>query len=107
MTAPQKFGTKSPPILDSGAGRHICKRTDLPDYVLEKSDHPGFKGAGGEPIPVQGKALVRFKDNFSGHEASATFLVAPVTRPIYSTGEICDKWNIAINSSRGAFVVSD
>ena len=51
--------------------------------------------------------MVRFKDNFLGKEASATFIAAPVTRPIFSTGEICDKGNITIHSSRGAFVVSD
>ena len=52
------FGA-DPPILDSGAGRHIVNPKDLKGYKLDKSDHPGFRGAGGENIKVDGKATVR------------------------------------------------
>ncbi len=42
------FGERSRAIMDSGAGRHIASKGDLKGYQLEKSDHPGFRGAGGE-----------------------------------------------------------
>ena len=45
--------------------------------------------------------MVRFNDNSLGCEGEAEFLVALVTRPI------CDKGNIAIHSSRGAFLVDE
>ncbi len=50
---------------------------------------------------------MKFRDNASGEDGSADFLVAKVTRPIFSQGAICDKGNITISSSKGAFVVDE
>ena len=77
------FGDKSRAILVSGAGRHIAGTRDLKGYKLEKSDHPGFRGAGGDKIPVAGKATVHFMDNTLGSIGQADFLAANVTRPIF------------------------
>ena len=93
--------------MDSGAGRCICNASDLPGVPIQQSDHPGFRGAGGDGILVKGKATVKLRDNVGGREATATFLAAAVTRPILSTGEICDRGNVAIHGAHGAFIVDE
>jgi hypothetical protein len=102
-----QFGGSTTLIWDSGAGRNICNRKHVPGYTLEKSDHPGFAGPSGETIKVDGKARVRFSDELAGSMVEATFIVAPVTRPIMSGGDINDKGHITISSAKGAFVVDE
>ena len=107
ITKEVAFGDKSRPIMDSGAGRHIANKNDVRGYRLDKSDHPGFRGAGGEEIPVDGKTTVHFRDNATGSNGNADFLIVNVTRPIFSQGAICDKGNITISSSKGVFVIDE
>jgi hypothetical protein len=102
-----RFGGASGMIWDSGAGRHICAKKHVPGYKLEKSDHPGFAGPSGETIKVDGKTRVRFSDEVANTVAEATFIVAPVTRPILSGGDLNDQGNITISSAKGAFVVAE
>ena len=56
---------------------------------------------------MDGKCKVRFSDEFAGTMAETTFIVAPVTRPLLSGGDINDKGNITISSAKGAFVVDE
>ncbi len=103
-----KFGGSSSMIWDSGAGRNICNQKHVPDYQLEKSDHPGFTGPSGETIKVDGRTRVHFTNEALGSTAEASFIVAnKVTRPILSGGDINDQGNITISSAKGAFVVSE
>ena len=85
----------------------MCAHKHVPGYKLESSDHPGFSGPSGETIKVDGKARVRFSDELAGTMAEATFIVAPVTRPIMSGGDINDKGYITISSAKGALVVDE
>jgi len=108
ISGAQRFGGPTKLIWDSGAGRNICNQSHVPDYKLEKSDHPGFSGPSGETIKVDGRARVRFTDDTLGSMAEATFIVAnKVTRPILSGGDLNDQCNITISIARGAFVVSE
>ena len=103
----ENFGGDTSLIWDSGAGRSICNKKHVPNYELEKSDHPGFSGPSGETIKVSGKTRVHFTDEHLGTTVEATFIVADkVTRPIMSGGEINKQGNIAISSAKGAFVVN-
>ncbi len=105
---PNKFGGNNSMIWDSGAGRSIVNESHVPEYQLEKNDHPGFTGPSGETIKVNGRTRVHISDEILGKEAEMPFIVAnKVTRPILSGGDINDRGNITISSSRGAFVVSE
>ena len=76
---------------------------------MEKTNHPGFTGAGGDGITVTGRTMVTFRDNAlrGKNKACTEMLLAKVTRPILSQGKMCDAGNIVISSKHGCFVVSE
>ena len=103
----ERFGARDPPIMDSGAGNHVCDEDDVPNHDIRKTSHTGFKNASGGCIPARGEADVHFINNQIEKGGTSRFILGPVKRPLFSTGRICDKNNIALFSSRGAFVVDE
>ena len=74
----------------------------------EQDHHPGFKAANGSSIPAKGEVSVTYTDNQIDRDAVSTFIVGEtITRPLMSTGAMCDRGNIAIYGSKGAVIVDE
>ncbi len=102
------FGARAPALLDSGACTHACDTRDAPEATMQATTHPGFRAANGSSIPAKGKIEVCYTDNQIGKNAVSTFIVGEnISRPLMSTGEICDKGNLAIYSNKGAIIVDE
>jgi len=80
--------------LDSGAGDHVASASDLEGLQIQESEGSrrgrNFLAANGERIPNQGEVKVGLRDPVTNGAFQSVFQVAPVSRPLYSVGKICD-----------------
>jgi len=80
--------------LDSGACEHVASMEDLEGFKVHQNDASKrgecYIAANGDKIPNQGECRVGLKDGNTGSEFDSLFQLAPVSRPLYSVGRICD-----------------
>jgi hypothetical protein len=80
--------------LDSGACEHVASREDLSGFKIEANEASRrgdcYIAANGDRVPNQGECRVGLRDKFTGNEFDSLFQLAPVSRPLYSVGRICD-----------------
>ena len=93
---------------DSGCICHVCGPKDVPKSVKVVQPPNGkaknFVGAGGDRIKNYGKVQVALVQD-DGKEVSGSFQVADVTRPLHSTGQICDENKEMLYTKHEAVVV--
>jgi len=94
--------------MDSGAITHIGPREAMPRGAELKPDENGvtrnFVAANGIEITNHGKTIVEMETP-EGQAITCPFQVADVTRPLHSTGQICDASKEILHTARGAVVV--
>ena len=80
-----------PVALDSGSVEHVANAQHLPAStpVIKRPDHRNFVAANGGEIIKYGEADVDM-EQANGSTVALSFHVADVTRPLHSTGRICD-----------------
>ena len=82
---------------DSGCTEHIVSREGIKDINASPSKASvagrGFTTATGDRVPNEGECHMTFTVGEKGANASGTFQVAQVTRPLMSIAKICDKGN--------------
>ena len=80
--------------LDSGACDHVANEEDLRGFKVHATEASkagrGYIAANGERIPNQGECRVGLKDPGTGVAFDSLFNLAPVSRPLFSVGRICD-----------------
>ena len=80
--------------LDSGACEHVASREDLSGFKIDENEASRrgdcYIAANGDRVPNQGECRVGLRDKFTGNEFDSLFQLAPVSRPLYSVGRICD-----------------
>ncbi len=94
--------------MDSGAITHIGPREAMPRGAELKADENGvtrnFVAANGIEITNHGRTIVEMETP-EGQAITCPFQVADVTRPLHSTGQICDAQKEILHTARGAVVV--
>ena len=80
--------------LDSGACEHVVSKSDLQGFKIEESEASRrgehYIAADGGKVPNQGQCRVGLRAQGTGVEFDSLFQLAPVSRPLYSVGKICD-----------------
>ncbi len=80
--------------LDSGACDHVANEEDLRGFKVHATEASkagrGYIAANGERVPNQGECRVGLKDPNTGAAFDSLFNLAPVSRPLFSVGRICD-----------------
>ena len=80
--------------LDSGACEHVASKEDLAGFKIHENaaSRRGdcYIAANGDKVPNQGECKVGLKDPNTNKEFDSLFQLAPVSRPLYSVGRICD-----------------
>ena len=80
--------------MDSGSVDHVANPKDIPKTVEVEKPANGklrnFVAANGDRIKNYGRARVSLIQE-GGHKVGGSFQVADVTRPLHSTGKICDE----------------
>jgi hypothetical protein len=81
--------------LDSGACDHVANREDLRGFRIRETAASragrGYIAANGEKVPNEGECDLALKDTSTGVEFDSLFQLAPVSRPLFSVGRICDR----------------
>ena len=99
-------------ILGSGAADHVLSRSEVPGYEIEPSAgsraNRHYTDASGHPIVNEGEAKLAVKlpaGKDVMNDATTTFQVADVTRPLLSVGNICEKGNDVLCRDKAAYVL--
>jgi hypothetical protein len=98
--------------LDSGACEHVASKEDLAGFRVDENEASRrgdcYIAANGDKIPNQGECKVGLMDQTTGSEFDSMFQLAPVSRPLYSVGRICDAGcEVTFNARRAVVSKND